>query len=203
MKAICALAAGASLLVVGAATAADDCNKDLSERAIHVCAGCHGEGGNSTSPQFPKLAGQQPVYFAEQLKLFRSQVRSDPSPQAYMWGVSALLDDATIQGLADYFAAQKPAPGKPANPRLAGAGRRIYEEGIPAKGVQACSSCHGAEAEGTAAFPRLAGQYAEYTVRQLQQFQTRVRPHAAVMTKFSKGLSRDEMQAVAAYLQSK
>ena len=33
-----------------------------------VCTACHGPAGNSTSPDWPRLAGQSAVYVAEQLK---------------------------------------------------------------------------------------------------------------------------------------
>lgn len=174
------------------------------ERAIHVCNACHGEGGNSVSPQFPKLAGQQPLYLAEQLKQFRSQKRSDSSPQAYMWGVSALLDDGTIQGLAEYYATQKPVAGKPGPKKLMDQGRQIFEQGIPAKKLAACTSCHGENGEGASVFPRIAGQHADYIVRQLNEFGTKLRPHGVIMAeRVASKLSPEEKRAVAVYLQSK
>ena len=97
--------------------------------------------------------------------------------QAYMWGVSALLDDSMIEGLAEYYASQTPAPGKVGNTKLVATGRKIYDEGIPARGVRACGSCHGAHAEGASVFPRLAGQNAPYVFGQLKVFGTRLRPH--------------------------
>ena len=44
-----------------------------------VCSACHGPNGNSTNPDWPRLAGQNAVYVAEQLRLFRSGVRSNPT----------------------------------------------------------------------------------------------------------------------------
>lgn len=173
------------------------------ERAIHVCNACHGEGGHSAAPVFPKLAAQQPLYLAEQLRLFRAQKRADSSPQAYMWGISALLDDATIEGLADYYAAQAPKPGRSGSAKQMEQGRRIFEQGIPARGVAPCASCHGEKGEGASIFPRLAGQHAEYIVRQLQEFGTRLRPHGAVMReRVVRHMQPGEMEAVAAYLQA-
>src|SRR5882762_8425451 len=43
-----------------------------------VCASCHGPNGNSTNPEWPRLAGQSAVYIAEQLRLFRAGVRDNP-----------------------------------------------------------------------------------------------------------------------------
>lgn len=176
---------------------------DTVERAIHVCNACHGEGGNSTAPIFPKLAGQQPLYLADQLKQFRTQKRSDSSPQAYMWGVSALLDDATIAGLAEYYAGQTPKPGRAGNRKQMEQGRRIFNQGIPERGIAACASCHGEKGEGASVFPRLAGQHAEYVIKQLFDFRTKLRPHGVVMAeRVVKNMQPAEMRAVAAYIQS-
>lgn len=196
---------GASMAIAAAAWGQSaKPNPEIVERAIHVCNACHGEGGNSVSPAFPNLAAQQPLYLAEQLKLFRAQKRTDSSPQAYMWGISALLDDATIQGLADYYATQKPVPGKKGDPKLVEQGRQIFEKGVPSRGVAGCASCHGDNGEGASVFPRIAGQHADYIVRQLQEFRTRLRPHGVIMAQqVVKNMTNEEMRAVAAYLQAK
>jgi len=198
------LAGIAVLATVGLApvsTLAEDSmsTDDAVNRAVHVCFACHGEQGQSTVPIYPKLAGQQRLYTAEQLKLFRSQKRSESDTQAYMWGISALLDDKLIDGIAAYFAEQTPTPGKAASGAQLTLGQRIYEQGIPGKKVPACASCHGANGEGGAVFPRLGGQHAAYTVTQLEQFKKGMRPHAVVMAGIAKPMSKEEMQAVAAW----
>ena len=43
-----------------------------------VCGACHGVDGNSMSAQFPKLAGQNASYIAEQLADFKSGKRTNP-----------------------------------------------------------------------------------------------------------------------------
>jgi cytochrome c553 len=198
------IALSAPLLIV-ATVHAQELRSDPAtvERAIHVCAACHGEGGRSSAPVYPRLAGQMPLYIVAQLRDFRAQTRSESDWQAYMWGISALLDDETISGLAAYYAEQKPAPGRPGIAKLVESGRKIYEEGIPARGVRACVSCHGDNAEGASVFPRLAGQHAEYVVRQLKVFRTRLRPHGVIMADESRNLTDDEVRAVAQYVQSR
>lgn len=187
-----------SLLAVTSAGA----NDVTVERAVHVCAACHGESATNKSDSIPKIAGQMPLYIEEQLKDFRSQTRAESDVQAYMWGISALLDDNTIKGLAEYFAAQSPAPGRKGQHGLVAEGGRIYAEGIPEKSVRACAGCHGAKAEGASVFPRLAGQNATYVAAQLQIFGTRLRPHGVLMKNEAAGLSIDQMRAVAEYVQS-
>ncbi len=193
------LAAAIALLATGAAQAG---GSDVVERAVHVCGACHGESARTKSDLIPNIAGQMPLYITAQLKDFRSQMRSETDAQAYMWGISALLDDETINGLAEHFAAERPAPGKQGDAKRIAAGRKIFTAGLPANGVRPCASCHGAKAEGASVFPRLAGQKAEYVVAQLRIFGTRLRPHGILMKEEAAGMSNEQMRAVAEYLQS-
>lgn len=177
-------------------------DQETVRRAIHVCAACHGEGGISTKKAIPSLAAQMPQYFITQLKDFRSQTRAESGTQAYMWGISALLDDVTIAGLADYYAKQPAASGKTTNAALVKQGKAIFVKGMPAKGVRPCAQCHGDVAEGAAGFPRLAGQRADYVEAQLKLFRTRLRPHGVIMKDEVKAMTPAEDKAVAAYVQS-
>ena len=188
----------------GLSALAQNTPSDTVRRAVHVCAACHGEGGRSDKAPNPSLAGQHSPYLQRQLRDFRSQSRSEASLKAYMWGVSALLDDATIAGLADYYAAQTPLPGRPGNARLLAAGRKIYEQGLPLRGVRACADCHGDDAEGQAGFPRLAGQHAGYVASQLRLLRaTPLRPHGVLMKGELRGMTEADIRAVSAYLQSR
>jgi cytochrome c553 len=195
------------LVAVMVPARAQDTGSTASEtvrRAVHLCDACHGGDGRSKEPVNPALAGQMPQYLQQQLKDFRLQSRSEANLSAYMWGVSALLDDATIQGLAEYYAARTPKPGQAGNPRLVAAGKRIYEQGIPARAVKACADCHGVAAEGEAGFPRLAGQHALYLARQLKLFKSSpLRRHGVLMKAESKSMSDAEIRAVAAFLQTR
>jgi cytochrome c553 len=193
------LAATAAVAAVAQDVASD---QDTVRRALHVCAACHGDNGRTPVAGVPALAGQMPQYLVEQLKDFRSQTRVEAGTRAYMWGVSALLDDATIGGLADYFGAQTPAAGRPAQPALLRLGRQLFTEGAGAHGVRACAACHGDHAEGQAAFPRLAGQQASYVYAQLKGFAGKLRPHGVVMKVETSQMTDAQMRAVAAYVQS-
>ena len=79
-------------------------------------ATCHGVNGRSVAPTFPNLAAQTAPYIELQLHAFKDQSRADPDAQAYMWGMASQLSDATITGLANYFAAQPAAVGEQATP---------------------------------------------------------------------------------------
>ena len=168
--------------------------------AITVCGTCHGVRGNSTQPKFPRLAGQNANYLVAQLKAFRSQTRGDPDAIGYMWGMASELDDATFVALAGYYVAQKPQSGAAGDAALVARGQEIYQHGITSEGVPACSSCHGTDAHGLKDFPRLAGQHAQYVLKQLASFQSNMR-NVAIMHGVAQNLRLPEMQAVAAYLE--
>lgn len=170
--------------------------------AVQVCSACHGVDGNSISPNFPRLAAQQPGYIVSQLTNFRTHQRSDPPGFRYMWGISRYLTDDQIAGLAEYFSKQKALPNAVGDATLIATGKDIYENGIPHEKVLACAACHGAQGEGLASFPRLAYQHADYVLKQLEVFQfTQGRPDTP-MEAISHPLTGGDKKAIAAYLQA-
>lgn len=188
----------------GADAASDsmtDMQKAALRKTIDTCATCHGIDGRSVGPTFPNLARQSAPYIEAQLHAFRDQSRADPDAQAYMWGMASQLNDPMISELANYFATQPAAEGKPGNAMLIAQGKHLFEEGVPARRIPACASCHGAHAEGMATFPRLAGQHAPYLLKQLLAIQNALRA-APVMHGVVKDLSRPQMEALATYLES-
>jgi cytochrome c553 len=201
---LAALVALTASVLAGPARAQPNGKADLEavQRAVHVCAACHGDAGRSKTALTPSLAGQMREYTIRQLKDFRNQSRAETDIQAYMWGISALLTDDMIEGLADHYAALPPFTGKSTQPRLEAAGRVLFEKGIPSKKVRACASCHGDAAEGASGFPRLAGQRADYLFKQLKAFRTPLRPHGVLMRNEIDGMGDAQLRAVAAYLQS-
>jgi cytochrome c553 len=73
-----------------------------------------------------------------------------------MWGMASQLSDPMISELANYFATQPAAEGKPGNAALIAQGKHLIEEGVPARQIPPCAGCHGAHAQGMATFPRLS-----------------------------------------------
>ena len=193
------LAAASTALRADEPDAAD--KQHAQKVAITVCGTCHGPQGNNTQPKYPRLAGQNANYLATQLKAFRSQARGDPDAISYMWGMAAELDDDTIAALAAYYAAQKADTSPKGDAAAIARGREIYEHGVAAEGVPACSSCHGPDAHGTQDFPRLAGQHAQYVLKQLASFQSNMRK-VAIMHGVAQNLRLPEMEAVAAFLEA-
>ena len=204
MAAIALAAATASAQPTAPATAPSGTTGDLragEDKAINLCSTCHGPRGISTSPEFPILAGQQHDYLVAQLEAFRAKTRAEQVAHDFMWGIAGGLDDRMIDAVARYYASQPPPPGRPGDPTLLAKGKEMFEKGAPDRGIPSCTTCHGAKAEGTAMFPRLAGQHAKYVRKQLEYIQGLVR-NAPVMHGVVKDLTPDEIEAVAAYVQS-
>ena len=80
---------------------------ETARMASQVCASCHGPHGDSISPAFPRLSGQNAAYIEAQLKSFKDQTRGDPYAQAYMWGMVAQLDEAAMKRLVMIVASER------------------------------------------------------------------------------------------------
>ena len=184
----------------------NDASISASTTALQVCSNCHGAQGVSTSPNFPNLAAQQQTYIIKQLTAFRSHGRSDPEGYEYMWGLSSHLTDGQIKGLAEYFSKLPATQGNVdqyGTPEMVSKGKVIFEQGIAAESVPACATCHGAHAQGSDEFPRLAGQHSDYLVKQLNVFQnTDQRPDGIAMKAITHNLSFDNITSVASYLET-
>ena len=165
-----------------------------------VCAACHSADGNSVSPANPILAGQHADYIAKQLADFKgNKDRKNP----VMLGMASALSPQDMKNLGAYFESQKPKSRAAKDPALVKLGQQIYRGGIMAKGVAACASCHGPNGAGVPAqFPRVAGQYAEYSTAQLQSFRAgeRANDPNSMMRTIAVRLSDTEIKAVAEYI---
>ena len=170
------------------------------EIVTKVCAACHAADGNSTSPVNPVLAGQHADYIVKQLADFKGNTeRKNP----VMLGMSASLSAQDMKNLGVYFEAQKPKTRAAKDPALVKLGQQIYRGGIMAKGVAACTSCHGPNGAGIPAqFPRLAGQFPEYIATQLQGFRAgeRANDPNRMMRAVAARLSDPEIKAVSEYI---
>jgi len=191
-------------LMAADATLAQEIRPEVAQAAASLaattCSTCHGTAGRSTSPNFPNLAAQTAPYLEAQLKAFRDQTRADPDAQAYMWGMASQLSDETIAAIAAHYAAQTGAPGHGGDAGLTSRGKVIFQQGVPDRAIVACATCHGDHAQGNGPIPRLAGQHAPYLLKQMLVIQSVLRL-APVMHGVIKDLSREQMQAVAAYLE--
>jgi len=182
-----------------AAGASDVAMQRSSKVANQMCISCHGPDGQSTNSRFPILAGQHAEFLENQLRDFRGHERAEPDAHDFIWGIAAHLDDDLIASLASYFQSQTPVHGKPDDQKLTKLGNDIFHNGIPARGVTACVTCHGETGQGAGLVPRLAGQHREYVQNQLQLIQSSARDVPA-MHSVVKELKPEEIQAIATYL---
>ncbi len=199
MKTLATAAAIALLGATGVARAQADPAKLARAQAIveGKCFLCHGAEGESSSPLFPRLAGQHAAYTARQLADYASGRRKSSQMQPMVEG----LDAADFEALGLWYASRPVSAHPVEDAALAQVGQFIYARGNEYAGVPACASCHGPAAQGTAALPRLAGQHAQYTERQLKQFGQRERTNDnAVMHQIAARLTELEAKAVASYL---
>jgi cytochrome c553 len=195
MKPATALTA-AVLLGASLGAWADDA-KRAEEIVQGKCFVCHGADGESSSPVFPRLAGQHARYVERQLADYKAGRRKSSAMQPMVEDLSA----ADFKALGVYFETRKPQAHKVEDADLAQVGRFVFLRGNPYTGVAACSSCHGPTGGGTETLPRLAGQHAQYTENQLKAFNKRERSNDnAVMHAIASKLSELELKAVSAYI---
>jgi cytochrome c553 len=177
--------------------------RDLQAKVAY-CKTCHGSSGQGYHGAFPipRLAGQQPEYFVNQLKAFVERRREN----RFMFGVAHVLTPAMLPALAEHFKNLNPPPLGGAPRELVPAGKKIYEAGIPEANVPPCANCHGPDARGTGLFPRLAGQLHDYIFRKLvnwskERGQDPANPDTStIMEPIAHSLTESQVLAVAAYL---
>jgi len=169
-----------------------------------TCMACHGLDGNSPSPEWPSLAGQHPSYIERQLQAFKSGDRKND----LMSPMAMILSDEDVADLAAYFSSQKIRGGE-AEPSKFTLGQHVYRAGKVDAGVMACAGCHGPTGRGNplAAYPSIQGQHAAYVVAQLKAYKAGTRygdptpVHYQMMRGVAAGLSDEEIDAVASYVQ--
>ena len=205
MKTLISTAALALTIASGFAAAADKpaAKTDLargSQIATQVCAACHAADGNSPAAANPKLAGQHPEYLSRQLASFKeNKARKNP----VMMGFAVALTPEDAANVSAHFAAQKPKEGAARNAATVKLGEKIYRGGVADKGIAACAGCHGPAGAGIPAqYPRLAGQWADYTKTQLMAFRAGERQNdpQGMMRGVAAKLSDKEIDAVADYI---
>jgi cytochrome c553 len=200
MKSILSVATAACLwLVLVAPVHAVGGNVAAGQAKAGICAGCHGADGNGgADPLWPRLAGQDPDYIAKQLADFKSGARKDP----IMSGMAAPLSATDMKNLGAYFASLKSKPGAARDAQLAKQGQKIFRGGNAKMGVSACMSCHGPSGHGIPPrFPKVSGQNAAYTQKQLLAFKVGTRANdGETMTRTAFRMSEQEIKAVSEYM---
>jgi len=164
------------------------------------CGACHGADGNSSNPDWPKLAGQGEGYLVKQLMDFRSGARKN----AVMGAQAAMIaSDEDVEHIAAYFASQQSTAGAGDKDKVE-EGRLIYKGGKVSAKITACAACHGPTGTGNdaAKFPRIAGQHTAYLLSQLKAFRSGERANDAgkMMQNIASKMSDKDMAAIVEYV---
>ncbi|SEO55887.1 Cytochrome c553 [Luteibacter sp. UNC138MFCol5.1] len=177
---------------------------DTLVQRIAACTSCHGEHGEGGDNAFnPRLAGKPAGYLVRQMQDFRRGLRHYEIME-YM--VAPLTDDY-MREIAAYFAAQEipyrthPVPST--TPAAMARGEQLVTRGDTARGVPACTACHGPGLTGVEPdIPGLVGLPYDYISAQLGAWRTNTRGTVEpdCMATIVGRLSDADISAVAAYL---
>lgn len=197
-------AALALLALVAAPAFADEGTLDDRLAACAACHGRHGEGIEGAE-YYPHLAGKPAGYLFEQLRGFRDGRRNN----AEMTWLVQFADDAWLTAIAERYAAETPRT------RAADTGataltderraiaERLVERGDPARGVPACTECHGKALTGLEpGVPALIGLPADYIVAQFGHWRDGVRQGAPpdCMHDVANAIAVEDIRAIATWL---
>ena len=179
-----------------------DGSADAGKARALTCTACHGPEGNSASPMWPNIAGQNAPYLLAQLKAFKDGSRVDPlmSSQAMM------LSDEDMANLAVYFESLPAAAQSLADESLLERGEALYRGGNKEDKASACLACHGPTGRGNPAakYPALQGQHAAYSAKQLNAYADGARTtdgKTRIMQDIAANLDKDDIAALSSYVQ--
>ena len=156
----------AILAAVAALAAMPAAAQSVAER-LPVCLACHGEKGQSVTPDVPSLGAQQKDYVLVQLYMFREKLRNVEPMNEMAKGLS----DDDLRVMAETIAklpAPAPATGSDDAARIARA-KDIVER-------NRCNFCHAANFAGQEQVPRIAAQREDYLVKSLRDYKSGARP---------------------------
>jgi cytochrome c553 len=161
------------------------------QKVAAVCANCHGDGGNSTRPDVPNLAGQNSAYLIEQMRRFADGSRRNE----FMEGmIKAMSIDEKI-GMAMFYSAQAVTTRPVANAALVAQGEAYYQK--------VCFRCHGTDGHGNDKIARIAGQQTGYLATTLKRYRAgsgeRIEPAMADSTR---ALTDVNIDAIVAFVAS-
>ena len=157
------------------------------------CALCHGLFGNTSRNKFPKLAGQNPMYLAQQIQHFLAGWRTNDNGQ--MATVVTEIDLSQIPEIVEWFASQ--APPDPYD-TYSTAGESLYNSA-------GCTDCHKELAGPDVIMPLLAAQHPVYLLKQMLELRDGERSSGdsdSVMHIQLQSLSDSDIESIANYLAS-
>jgi cytochrome c553 len=174
-------------------------------REAPACSACHGaQGEGQPDVANPRLAGLDSKYLMAQLNAFADGHRDNET----MSPIAKALTPDERQAVATFYAGSvtpKVEESHQADDKTIAAGAALASRGNWSKGLPGCGQCHGAAGHGVGkTFPGLAGQSAEYIMKQLKAWKDGKRSNDPLhlMAGISNKLNDDQIAAVAAYYAS-
>lgn len=163
----------------------------VGRKVSAVCANCHGDGGNSTKPSVPNLAGQNPAYLLEQVRQFADGRRR----YEFMEGMIRAMNSDEKIGMVLFYAAQPVTPKPVADAALLAKGQEIFGKN--------CFRCHGDMGRGNDQIARIAGQQTDYLRSTLKRYRDGPNTRAnSIMTPNTKLLTDADIESLVAYVSS-
>jgi cytochrome c553 len=168
-------------------------NAQSIEEKAQICAACHGEAGVPPEQPFPVpvIWGQNLGYLFFQLRDFKTGARKND----VMTPIAETLERGDLMALAQYFS-KRPWPNLQQKQPPA-------EEAVEAERANTsvvCTSCHQQGFLGDSTQPRLAGQESAYLQKTMTDFADGARANNPGMTGFMKGLTAQDIHALADWL---
>lgn len=169
---------------------------DLDKNIVSApCAGCHGTGGVSAGDA-PIIAGLPRHYLLDTMMNYKRDRRYG----TVMNRIAKGYDAGQMADIADYFSNQAWVSGdQKIDSALVKKGKDLHRS-------KGCVGCHGAIGiSPMPTTPRLAGQYSDYLVFQMQDYQNPDRPippAAMAMRGMLQGLSIEDLTALAHFYAS-
>ena len=183
------LAIFASVCVHAAPAGDVEAGKKIAEQ---MCVACHGPK-KTLNDETPILSGQTWRYLYLQMKDFKEGRRTNQLMNPLMKDMSK----QDMYNLAAYYSESKyESENQKGDEGLINKGRKIADDAL-------CTMCHLGGFKGQNEVPRVAGQNYSYIVKQLMAFKNKERTNdAGTMTAYMSDVTREQMEAVAAYVAS-
>ncbi len=174
------------------------------EKKAAMCIGCHGIPAYQASfPEIykvPMIAGQNSKYIVSALTAYKKGDRKHPTMRA----IAASLTDQDMADLAAFYETENKASAAAADAAAATPPREVAE--LLKKGN--CISCHGDNFSKPIdpAYPKLAGQHADYLYYALKAYQVDKNPQVGRSNPIMMGMARPfthaELKQLSSYLSS-
>jgi cytochrome c553 len=136
---------------------------DTLQERVAICLACHGEKGQSESPEIPSLGAQQQNFVLVQLYMFREKLRTVDVMNEMAKGMT----DDDLRNFSETISklpAPSPVPDAGDAVRIARAQDLIAQN--------RCNSCHTPDFAGQDQIPRLAAQREDYLLKSLRGYKS-------------------------------